>query len=197
VKLPSSTLPQYPTDRLAAIDWTGVNIKKESQGESRQHGTVQYRLIEQLQRDSTYEVIFDDDGAGEAAVVVAVRVQTDGERSTIEVEFYHCKYALGEPGGRVDDLYVVCGQAQRSICSLSTHERRTELFTHLLKRDAMRTSKGRSSRFERGDVTSLIRIRDMSRRSEFKLRVAVVQPGLSIAAATEVSLRCWLSQNGT
>ncbi len=188
VELPSTTLSPYSTGRLTAIDWTGVNIKKESQGEARENETVQYRLIEQLQNDSTYEVIFDDDGAGEAADVVAVRLQAEGGRSTIEVEFYHCKYALGEPGGRVDDLYVVCGQAQRSICWLTNHERRIELFTHLLKRDAMRTSKGRSSRFERGNVDSLIRIRDISRRSEVKLRVAVVQPGLSIAAATRSQL---------
>lgn len=188
VELPSTTLRPFPTERLKAIDWTGVNIRKESQGVSREAGTVQYRLIEQLSNDPTYEVIFDDDGPGEAADVVAVCVQSDGDRSTIEVQFYHCKYSIGEPGGRVDDLYVVCGQAQRSITWLSNHERRTELFTHLLKRDAKRTSQGRSSRFERGDVAALMRIREMSRRCEVKLRVFVVQPGLSIAAATRSQL---------
>jgi superfamily II DNA or RNA helicase len=188
VELPSNTLQPFPTERLTVLDWTGVDIKKESQGESRKGGTVQHRLIELLQGDSTYEVIFDDDGSGEAADVVAVRVLTDTERSTIEVELYHCKYAGGAPGGRVDDLYVVCGQAQRSIGWLANHERRTELFTHLLKRDSMRTSQGRSTRFERGDVSTLMRIRDMSRMCEVRLRVAVVQPGLSVAAATRSQL---------
>lgn len=88
----------------------------------------------------------------------------------------------------MDDLYVVCGQAQRSVSWLANHQKRTELFTHLLKRDAMRTSQGRSSRFERGDVATLMRIREMSWRCEVKLSVIVVQPGLSIAAATRHQL---------
>lgn len=188
VELPATTLLPFTTERLTAIDWSGVNIRKESQGINRNAGTVQYRLIELLNDNPTYEVIFDDDGSGEAADVVAVCVQSDGERSTIDVEFYHCKYALGEPGGRVDDLYVVCGQAQRSVSWLANHQKRTELFTHLLRRDAMRTSQGRPSRFERGDVATLMRIREMSRRCEVKLRVVVVQPGLSIAAATRSQL---------
>jgi hypothetical protein len=88
----------------------------------------------------------------------------------------------------VDDLYVVCGQAQRSVGWFANHERRIELFTHLLKRDAQRTSRGGSTRFERGSVSTLMRIREMSRRSEVLLRVIVVQPGLSVAAATRSQL---------
>ena len=188
VELASTTLLPFSTERLTPIDWTGVNIRKESQGVNRVAGTVQYRLIELLKNNPSYEVIFDDDGAGEAADVVAVRVQSEAERSSIEVELYHCKYALGEPGGRVDDLYVVCGQAQRSVSWLSNHERRTELFTHLMRRDAMRTSQGRSTRFERGDIAALMRIREMSRRCEVRMRVTVVQPGLSIIAASRSQL---------
>lgn len=188
VELPSTTLSPFSTELLTPIDWTGINIRKESQGVNREPETIQYRQIEQLKKDSSYEVIFDDDGAGEAADIVAIRVQSDAERSSIEVELYHCKYALGEPGGRVDDLYVVCGQAQRSISWLANHERRTELFTHLLKRDSTRTSQGRSSRFERGDIATLMKIREMSRRCEVKMRVTIVQPGLSITAATRSQL---------
>lgn len=188
VELPSITFQPFSPDRLTILDWAGVEINRESQGESRRAGTVQHRVIELLQADSTYEVIFDDDGAGEAADVVAVRLLENGERSTIEVELYHCKFAGGAPGGRVDDLYVVCGQAQRSTSWLANHERRTELFTHLLKRDATRTSSGRSTRFERGDISALMQIRDMSRRCEVRFRVIVVQPGLSAAMATRSQL---------
>lgn len=188
VELPSSALQPFSIERLTVVDWTGVDIRKESQGESRTAATVQHRLIEQLQRDAIYDVIFDDDGAGEAADVVAIKVVTEGERRVINVELYHCKYAGGAPGGRVDDLYVVCGQAQRSTGWLANHERRTELFTHLLKRDGLRTSQGRSTRFERGDSQTLTQIRDLSRRCEVKLQVIVVQPGLSVAAATRSQL---------
>lgn len=188
VELPSERLPPFPTERLTIVDWTGVDIAKESQGESRKTGTIQHKLIERLQRDTNYEVIFDDDGAGEAADVVAIQVLEHDGRNIIYVELYHCKYAGGAPGGRVDDLYVVCGQAQRSTCWLANHVRRTELFTHLLKRDAMRTSQNRSTRFERGNIHTLTRIRDLSRRCEVRFRVTVVQPGLSVARATRSQL---------
>jgi len=188
VELPASTLQPFPIEKLTILDWTGVDITKESQGASRKAGTVQHRLIEHLQKDITYDVIFDDDGSGEAADVVAIQVLTEGERSTINVELYHCKYAGGAPGARINDLYVVCGQAHRSTGWLANHQRRTELFTRLLKRDDMRTSQGRSTRFERGDIPTLSRIREMSRRCEVRLRVAVVQPGLSAAAATRSQL---------
>lgn len=153
VELPSVSLPPFPLERLMALDWTGVDIAAESQGESRRAGTVQHKIIQMLQAEPSYEVIFDDDGSGEAADIVAVKILTEGERRLVEVELYHCKYAGGAPGGRVDDLYVVCGQAQRSTGWLANHDRRTELFTHLLKRDSKRTSAGRSTRFERGDST--------------------------------------------
>jgi hypothetical protein len=29
---PDRSRPRFPTDRLEAIDWTGINIRKESQG---------------------------------------------------------------------------------------------------------------------------------------------------------------------
>lgn len=189
VELPSNTLPPFPAAGLREVDWSGVDITRESQGANRTPGTVQHRLIQILLADAAHEVIFDDDGSGEAADVVTVRTVNEGERKVIEVGFYHCKYAGGAPGARVDDLYVVCGQAQRSVNWLANHDRRTELFTHLLKRDAMRTARGFSSRFERGDVQTLMAIREMSRRCEVRFRVAVVQPGLSIAQASSSQLR--------
>lgn len=66
---------------------------------------------------------------------------------------------------------------------------RTELFTHLLGRDAMRTANGLPSWFERGSVPVLMAIREMSRRCEVRLRVAVVQPGVSIAGVGPSQLR--------
>ncbi len=189
VELPTDRLPPFSTAKMTALDWTGVDISKESQGPHRTVGTVQHKLIQVLQGEQSYQVIFDDDGSGEAADVVTVRTLSEHDRNVIEIGFYHCKYANGAPGARVDDLYVVCGQAQRSVGWLASHDRRTELFTHLLKRDAMRTTRGLPSRFERGDVPMLMAIRELSRRCEVRLRVAVVQPGVSIAAVSPSQLR--------
>jgi len=183
--LPANDLLPYNAERLEVVDWHGVNIRAESQGESKLPGTIQYKVIQLLQKSTAYSVIFDDDGAGEAADVVAITLFEDDDKSRIEVELYHLKYSLGQPGGRVDDLYVVCGQAQRSTCWLANHDRRTDLFTHLLRRESLRIEKGKSTRFERGDIELLTQIREMSRRTDIKLKVYVVQPGLSKAAASE------------
>jgi superfamily II DNA or RNA helicase len=183
-KLPSSCLLPYHPDRLEIVDWSGVDIRSESQGENKRPGTIQYKIIEMLQKKPAYSIIFDDDGAGEAADVVAITVIEDEIRSYIEVELYHLKYSSDKPGGRVDDLYVVCGQAQRSTCWLVSHDRRTDLFNHLLKRNDLRVKNDRATRFERGTAELLIGIRELSRRANVRLKVFVVQPGLSKQAAT-------------
>lgn len=187
-QLPTEDMPPYNRDRLQVLDWSGVDIRSESQGEERRAGTVQHRMIELLQRESAYAVIFDDDGAGEAADILAIRRLQDDGADSIEVEMYHLKYAGGAPGARVDDLYVVCGQAQRSTMWLATHDRRTDLFTHLLKRNDQRVERGRATRLERGTQDLLLQLREMSRRTDVKLKVFVVQPGLSKAAASSSQL---------
>lgn len=187
-KLPNDHIPPYNPNLLNTFDWAGVDISKESQGESKKPGTIQYKIIEHLQLDSEYLIIFDDDGAGEAADIVTIKIISNGEREHIEVELYHLKYTSGNPGGRVDDLYVVCGQAQRSTNWLASHDRQTDLFTHLLKRESLRIDKNRASRFERGCDEELMRIREMSRHMNVKFKVFVVQPGLSKKAASNSQL---------
>ena len=152
-------------------------------------GTVQHRLISALQEDNCYEVIFDDDGAGEAADVVAISCRDVQGRNRIDVDLYHCKFSgAKKAGGRVDDLYVVCGQAQRSVRWLMSHESRTALFTHLLEREAIRAAKRRPTRFDRGDIRTLAKLRDRSRYEEVSIRVHIVQPGLSSVQASAAQL---------
>jgi hypothetical protein len=186
-RLPTEDLP-YDPQRLQVVDWSGVNVRSESQREERRVDSVQYRVIELLQRNAGYTVIFDDDGAGEAADVVTITLEQTDTSPVIEVELYHLKFARGAPGARVDDLYVVCGQAQRSTKWLTNHDRRTDLFTHLLKRNDQRVQRGGATRFERGTQDLLLQIREMSRRAHVKLSVYVVQPGLSRRAASASQL---------
>jgi hypothetical protein len=87
-----------------------------SQGLHRDPRSIQRKVIDTLLKDQSYCLIFDDDGAGEAADVVAVREISHGERRRLDVEFYHCKFSMASTSGaRVDDLYAVCGQAQKSV----------------------------------------------------------------------------------
>jgi hypothetical protein len=184
-----STHPPYDASEIQAWDWGDVNIRKESQGQRKEADSIQARVIREL-RNRDYTMIVDDDGKGEAADVVAIRLLGDAAApSRIDVEFYHCKYSQeSTPGRRIEDLYEVCGQAQKSISWMSSHEKRTDLFTHLLRREARCQEAGRTTRYESGDGELLLTIREMSRLCPVSLRVHVVQPGLSKAQATRDQL---------
>ena len=188
VELKTAYLP-YDAAKIQAWDWTGVDIRKESQGEDKELDSVQARVIREL-RTRDYHMIVDDDSKGEAADIVAIRlVGGTAAPSGIDVEFYHCKYSQeATPGQRIKDLYEVCGQAQKSISWMSSPEKRTDLFTHLLRREARRQEAGTSSRYEVGDGELLQTIREVSHLCPVSLRIFIVQPGVSKANATRDQL---------
>jgi superfamily II DNA or RNA helicase len=173
--------PPYDSEKIAMWDWSEVDITSESQGEQRKYDTVQAQVIRKLSEDQNYTIIFDDDGAGEAADVVAIRViggVLAPER--IEVEFYHCKYSHGPmPGHRIIDLYEVCGQAQKSIWWAASPQKKSDLLTHLMRRESLRKNNERPTRFERGTVDLLHTIREISKLIPVSFAIAVVQPGIS------------------
>jgi superfamily II DNA or RNA helicase len=180
-----SPYPHYDAARIQTWDWEGVDLRKESQGSEKDQTSVQARVIRELEtRD--YAIIMDDDGKGELADVVAVRLAGNAvEPSCIEVEFYHCKYSRdAAPGRRIEDLYEVCGQAQKSVAWASSPEKRSDIFTHLMRRETQRRDAGALTRFEVGDSELLLTIREMSRLIPVNLSIYVVQPGVSRANAT-------------
>ena len=162
----------YLPEKIKMWDWTGVDIQKEVQGPRKAADSIQHRVISELKKKE-YDIIFDDHGSGEAADVVAIEVQD----AAIKVEFYHLKKSLEEkPGGRIDDLYDVCGQAQKSVQWM---EKPTELFAHCLRREVKRKRRQGVSRFELGNERSLITLQEMSRSVRIHLDIYIVQPGLS------------------
>ena len=173
-------LTPYDRARLQAWDWTGTDITAESQGPQKAANTIQARVIRELMRQN-FEVIFDDDDRGEAADVVAIRVVGGLNSPTgIEVEFHHCKFSSdAAPGYRVADLYELCGQAQKSTGWMTSHERRTDLFTHLLRRESSRMDRGGPTRYERGDEATLLAIREISHIWPVSLKIVMIQPGMS------------------
>lgn len=188
VELKSSYAPYDPA-KITAWDWTGVDKQKESQREEKRADSIQAKVIRELKTQG-FDAIVDDDGKGEAADVVAIRIKGDTTSpSGIEVEFYHCKYSLGsEQGQRVDDLYELCGQAQKSINWAFSPEKRTDLFTHLMRRAAKRLERSTSSRYEQGSEELLQTIREISRLCLVSLKIFVVQPGLSKSGASRDQL---------
>ena len=98
-----TTHPPYDAARIHAWDWAGINIKKESLGEEKEIDSIQARVIRRLM-DAHYEMIIDDDGKGEAADVITIKLVGDAAAPTrIDVEFYHCKYSQAE-AARVNEF---------------------------------------------------------------------------------------------
>ena len=85
-------------------------------------------------------------------------------------------------------MYEVCGQAQRSVLWLHNKDRRTDLFSHLLKRESTRIESGRPTRLEVGTNERLIQLRDLSRICAVTIRVFIVQPGLSKSRSADHQL---------
>ena len=181
--------PPYDPAKIEVWDWTDTNRRKESQGKKKDPTSIQARVIREL-KAREYTVIVDDDGKGEVADIVAIRLIGDPQKpTTIEVELYHCKYSLSATSGqRVKDLYEVCGQAQKCISWMVSAERQTDIFTHLLRRNVRRLDNMEPSRLELGSPDLLLNIREMSRSRPLKFKVFVVQPGLSKEKATRDQL---------
>ncbi len=160
------------------IDWSGVDIRKESQGPGRRRDTVQRRVIDLVLNSGTpHDIVFDDDGSNEVADVVAIR----REGHLLHVELYHCKFSSSAiKGGRVADLYEVCGQAQKSI---RWAERLDDFLFHLRRREADRRRRGAATRFERGDLSALTGFLNQWRELRAEFSITVVQPGYSKATA--------------
>ncbi|WP_299959421.1 DEAD/DEAH box helicase family protein [uncultured Roseobacter sp.] len=173
----------FDLEKIDTWDWTGTNIRKESQGPGKDVDSIQRRVIVEMLASGRHDVIYDDDGSGEAADVIAIRK----EGRTLRVEFVHCKFSNADaPGARVDDLYQVLGQAQKSV---RWREFPKIFLQHLRTREARRLRSGGHSRYELGDAAIvngwLAEWNDMS----YEFSIAVVQPGYSKANANEAHLR--------
>lgn len=173
----------YPADQIEAWDWSKINIRAEAQGLEKRADSVQRHVIDTLLADcDAYDLVFDDDGAGEIADVVSLRV-TEG---LVQVTLFHCKYSSADqPGARVKDLYEVCGQAQKSA---RWRDRPNRMFTHMLKREKLRLDKGQSTRFELGTPAFLKKLKASWQDYRYEFDVRIVQPGLSRSAISEEGL---------
>ena len=174
--LPDTDAPYFPDDHFEVWDWNGVDIRVESQGGERRQDSVQAKVIRQVTATTGSHIIFDDDGSGEVADVVAFEL--DGTHVTVRL--YHCKFSSADtPGARVKDLYEVCGQAQRSIRRC---ERPQRLIDRLLKRESDRMRKSLPSRFMAGNADNLKELRARRHQLEYQFEIYVVQPGYSFGA---------------
>jgi superfamily II DNA or RNA helicase len=172
----------FSKDRLEAWDWDGIPLNKESMYKAADPATIQYRTAELLKPE--YEIVFNDDGCGEAADLVCLK---DVDEDTIKLCLVHCK---GAHGGRVSqditNFYTVCGQAQKSITA--KHAGLPTLYRDLKRRHETWATQG-ATRFLKGDMRQLAYFKEKARRSKIEFEMILVQPGGSVATITDDALR--------
>ena len=127
-----------------------------------------------MKAKNQYCLIYDDDGSGEIADIVAI-IENEKENKFL-IQFYHCKFSGGDqPGARVSDLYEVCGQAEKCIKWVQNTK---ELIERLKKRENVRSIGGLPSRFEVGDMQLLHTLKNKLKFYSTKYQVFIVQPGV-------------------
>ena len=183
----------FEIGKVEVWDWLDVNIKTESIMKAqkkppqliRREESIQYKVVNELikpENDYDFDIVFDDDGTGEIADIVAIKVRNN----ELHVHLYHCKYSSSaKPGARVGDLYEVCGQAQRSVIWKGSIDK---LFTQLRLRENKRLEKYVITRFEKGDIDKLVELQRRSRFLEPVFKIFVVQPGFSVKEASQRQL---------
>lgn len=99
-----SILQPFTANEIETWDWTGVDLSAESQKYNPKiTNSIQFKVIQQL-KQLPYDIIFDDDGSGEIADVVTIKIEDD----KINVELYHLKYAIdGVASRQIKNLYEV------------------------------------------------------------------------------------------
>ena len=174
----SGALEEFPSDRFEVWDWTGTDITKESLwkgGERRD--SIQWRVARHYMTGG-FDVVFDDDAAGEAGDLVCLKEEPDHIRLAI----VHCKFTSGKQAGeRIKDVQEVCAQAVRSSKWKGQFR---DLCKHVIAREKRLATGERPTRFLRGDVGEVNRIGKASRFKEIRLEVVIAQPGLSQADHT-------------
>lgn len=170
---PNRELPPFDVEKIVALDWSGINIKKESQGPNRDADSIQAKVVEYIKGLSDWDLVIDDDSAGEIADIVALQV----EGENLKIHLAHCKFSSElTPGGRVADLYEVCGQAQKSV---AWRKNMDTLFHNLIRRERNRRVKYSRSGILVGKPNGLLTLQDKSRLLRPVLSIGIAQPGVS------------------
>ncbi|NRY61478.1 DEAD/DEAH box helicase [Clostridium beijerinckii] len=172
VELKTKNSIELDGENIEVWDWKGIDITKESQGYLKEQDSVQYKVISTLKDKDKYEIIFDDDNAGEIADVITI----EEYENKICFEFYHCKFSHGEkPGSRVGDLYEVCGQAEKSVVWKQNGKK---IIDRMIKRETDRLKKGLPSRIEMGSLRRLKEIKNKLSVYDYDIKINIVQPGV-------------------
>ncbi len=177
--------PHNPQDLIISEEffdvweWVGVDITKESiwkNGIKREESVQWYVAQEYI--NNGYDIVFDDDGANEAADLVCIKNHDDH----IELVLIHCKFSGGaNAGARIKDVVEVTSQAIRSAKWPGEFKK---LCKHILDRNHKRSKSLGQNFFLNGAGKDVTKMSKASRFKTIKTKVVIAQPGISKANLT-------------
>lgn len=170
----------YDADFITVFDWKGYNvdITKEfykSEEEKIDNGSKEsiHEGLNAYLHKIDLDIIVYDHGPGEIADFITLK-ENDG---SIDIEFYHAKKSGGnDEGDRVNDVYDVCGQANKSL--VWTTNKPT-----FLTKLANRVEGKEDTKFLKGTLDDCRKI--LSKAKILKFVIHVVQPGITKAGLSE------------
>ena len=176
---PKRKANEIPESLMCTLAWENVDLSKESQ-HSKPYATdsIQYYMSQKIL--SKFDYLIDDDGSGEIADLVGI----NNSDKFIDITLFHLKFAKGgKVSNSIENLYQVCGQAQKSVRwkYVGGHK----FFDHILRRNEKKEQQGRSSSLLKGTIKDFIKLREeASNKKELRFHVVIVQPGMSKSQCT-------------
>jgi superfamily II DNA or RNA helicase len=168
-----------PEGQITSWDWTGVDITKESiwKNGAERLDSIQWHASQQYDAWE-FDIIFNDDNAGEAADLICLKEEDE----FIRLALIHCKFTTAaEAGERIKDVIEVCSQAIRSA---KWKWKFQDLTRHIIGREKRLATDSIPTRFIKGTSSQLSKFAKMSKIKEVKAEIAIVQPGVSQASIT-------------
>lgn len=178
------TAESIPAENIITDAWTGVSLDKESRKvnpivtDSIQHYFI-HKIIDE------FDIVYDDDGPGEIADIIGIK---DTEE-LIDIHLYHLKFAKnGQVSNDIDNLYQVCGQAQKSVSW--KYKSSKDLFNHLMQRKTKKLGDETCSRIVKGSEEQLEKLMTAAKwKKEVKFHIYIVQPSISKENASQQILQ--------
>lgn len=170
----------FDKNKLEDIDWDGVKIDKESMHvPPYETDSIQYFIANKIKDE--YNILYDDDNSGEIADLIGIKEK----EKEILISFYHLKFANGgEVNNEIGNLYVVCGQAEKSLAWRNKDIR--SFFQHLFARRKKKYQNREGDRLFKGSEVELQRLsRIANRLKRVRFEITIVQPSISKAIVSE------------
>ncbi len=160
----------FDKDEIVCINWRDVDIEKEYyvEGENKAKGKSLHEFLKCFLNSPKNQIVLYDHGNGEIADLVTL---SPSKPNTLKIVLYHVKKSGGpKPGARLDDIYEVCGQINKSISLLLDLNGFYQKLKHRV--DDL------GSYFIKGDL-SLVKNLLFSESNKIEYELVLVQPGVS------------------